>query len=212
MADETATRLLRAAEHILIEQGAHALTVRHVGKVAGLNPTLVTYHFGGIAGLTAELCRLNLAPMMTAWEALAGDAPTLRQVLSHWLGPLLQPAVFTPAGRALVVLDEIAARGDADVSQSLLDAMITMSGRVQAAVRPFLPHLDSHELRARLRFVSGAALGPPPRSRRNLATDGSEPLDRLHYLVRFAEAALLGDARQSAGMSAPVDTLSNEGA
>jgi AcrR family transcriptional regulator len=40
--DATRTRLLEAAERILIEQGVHALTVRRVGAVSGLNGTLVT--------------------------------------------------------------------------------------------------------------------------------------------------------------------------
>jgi AcrR family transcriptional regulator len=192
VSEDTRTRLLKAAETILIREGAHALTVRRVGAVSGLNPTLVTYHCGTIAGLLGELCRLNLEPMLASWSALDGavERSSLKDTLRIWLGPLLQPAAFTPGGRALVVLDEIAAHGDAALAVQLLDAMVAVSARVHAGLLPLLPHLDARELRARLRFIAGAALGPPPRARPVDAARGDEPLDSLRYLCAFAEAAL----------------------
>jgi len=201
VSEDTRTRLLKAAEHILIREGAHALTVRRVGAVSGLNPTLVTYHCGTIAGLLGELCRLNLEPMMAGWSRLEDERETsapLGDTLRIWLEPLLRPAAFTPGGRALVVLDEIAAHGDSDLSRGLLEAMLAVSGRVHAALLPILPHLDACELRARLRFIAGAALGPPPRVRQRDAAGSAEPLDSLRYLCAFAEAALLGRAGQRA--------------
>lgn len=200
MSEDTRTRLLKAAENILICEGAHALTVRRVGAVSGLNPTLVTYHCGTVAGLLGGLCRLNLEPMMDGWAALSGE-PTpssLGDTLRIWLGPLLQPAAFTPGGRALVVLDEIAAHGDPELSARLLEAMVAISARVHAALLPILPHLDARELRARLRFLAGAALGPPPRARSTDAALGEEPLDSLRYLCAFAEAALSPRAEDGA--------------
>jgi len=193
MSEDTRTRLLRAAENILIREGAHALTVRRVGAVSGLNPTLVTYHCGTVAGLLGELCRLNLEPMMEGWSALGDEQASpsaLGDTLRIWLGPLLRPAAFTSGGRALVVLDEIAAHGDPELSRQLLEAMVTVSGRVHAALHPLTPHLDPRELRARLRFIAGAALGPPPRVRAAEKGSGEEPLDSLLYLCAFAEAAL----------------------
>jgi AcrR family transcriptional regulator len=193
MIEDTRTRLLKAAENILIREGAHALTVRRVGAVSGLNPTLVTYHCGSVGGLLSELCRLNLEPIMAGWSVLGGEQASpfgLGDTLRIWLGPLLQPAAFTPGGRALVVLDEIAAHGNSELSRQLLEAMVTVSGRVHAALRPLTPHLDPRELRARLRFIAGAALGPPPRVRTAEKNSGEEPLDSLRYLCAFAEAAL----------------------
>jgi AcrR family transcriptional regulator len=196
MNEDTATRLLQAAERILIEQGVHALTVRRVGTVSGLNPTLVTYHFGGVSHLLAELCRRNLEPMLQAWGKLGGAtaAGSLDGIMRIWLAPLLGPAAFTPGGRALVVLDEIAAHGDAEMRGRLFRTMVDISSRVHAALTPLLPHLDAGELRARLRFVAGAALGPPPRARITDVSPAEGPGDGLHYLCAFAEAALLGKA------------------
>ncbi|HWW63380.1 MAG TPA: helix-turn-helix domain-containing protein [Sphingomonadaceae bacterium] len=196
MSEETRTRLLKAAESILIEQGVHALTVRRIGAVSGLNSALITYHFGSMAGLLAELCRLNLEPMIAAWErlgpgdgAVAGDFDTL---LDIWLRPLMHPAAFTPNGRALIVLDEIAAHGDPALSDHLLKTMVATSIRVGEVLRPHVSHLARNEFRARLRFISGAALGPPPRKRTPVSAGGEEPLDSLTHLLAFARAALLG--------------------
>ncbi|MBN8817411.1 MAG: TetR/AcrR family transcriptional regulator [Sphingomonas sp.] len=186
--DETRTRLLQAAERILIAQGVHALTVRRVGAVSGLNGTLVTYHFGGIVGLLTELAQRNLAPMVADWAGLpaAGESPDT--VLGAWLRPLLRPAAFNPEGRALIVLDEIAAHGSAELRDEVMAAMVATSDAVQRALTPHLPQLDAHTLRARLRFIAGAALGPPPR----LPAPGGSLGDLASFdqLLAFARAAL----------------------
>lgn len=193
--DATRTRLLEAAERILIEQGVHALTVRRVGAVSGLNGTLVTYHFGSVAGLLAELARCNLEPMLADWEALpaaadsdaeADSAASMATILAAWLQPMLRPAAFHPAGRALIVLDEVAAHGSAGPSEAVLAAMIDVSQRVRRALAGHVPHLDDMTLRARLRFIAGAALGPPPRS----PSPASGELDSFAQLQAFALAAL----------------------
>jgi len=195
MSEDTKIKLLEAAERILIEEGVHALTVRRIGAVSGLNSTLITYHFGSMSALLAELCRINLEPMLARWEKLGkvrGSAKSLRGILRAWLGPLLQPSMFTPGGRTLVVFDEIASHGDQRLRDELLAVMIDMSVRVQAALRPYLPHLSTRELRARVRFISAAALEPPPRFRKQDLQTGGAGLNNLNYFIAFAEASLLG--------------------
>lgn len=193
MRETTRTRLLAAAEAILVEQGVNALSVRRVGDRAGLNPTLVTYHFKSILNLLDELCSLNLDPMLVEWRRIdPGDSAdlTLEDILRCWLTPMLGPAAFTPGGRALIVLDEIAAHGELALRTRVLGAMEEFSARLRSALAPLLPNLTEHELRARLRFISGSALGPPPRAYRSPPSDGSKPLDDLAYLLPFARAAL----------------------
>ena len=58
MKASTRVSLLAAAEAIVAEQGVNALSVRRIGEAAGINPTLVTYHFGSLYGLLDELCSL----------------------------------------------------------------------------------------------------------------------------------------------------------
>jgi len=190
---ETKAGLLEAAEQILLEEGMQALTFRRIGAVASINPTLVTYYFGGIPGLLVELYQANLEPMQAECEPIfepGGAAGSLRDVLRIWLNSMLRPAAFTQGGPALVVLDEIAGHGDPNLRSDLLASMRELSGRVQAAIHPFVPELEERELRARLRFLSAAALGPLPRSRSVEQDPDQRPLDSIEYLLAFAQAAL----------------------
>lgn len=199
---DTRIGLLEAAERILLEEGIQALTVRRIGAVSQLNPTLVTYHFGTVSGLLSELCRISLEPMLEEWNGLldnAGQFSSTHEVLVAWLTPLVRPAAFTQNGRTLIVLDEIAAHGDPELRARLLAPMLQISACVQAALRPFTRHLTPRELRAWVRFISAAALGPPPRARIALPEDGQEPLDGVGNLIAFAEAALTGTAGKAPG-------------
>lgn len=189
--DSTRTRLLAAAERILVEQGVNALSVRRVGEGAGQNPALVTYHFKSLYNLLDELCGINLEPMLDAWSGIRTDRGlTTDEVLVQWLEPLLRPAAFTPNGRALAVLDGLAAHGEAALKERVLRSMEEFSLRLRAALAPSLPHLSDDEIRARVRFISGAALGPPPRSNTTPLGKGAIRLDDMSYLLPFARAAL----------------------
>ncbi|WP_336977694.1 TetR/AcrR family transcriptional regulator [Altererythrobacter fulvus] len=197
MQGDTRTRLLEAAERVLIEEGVMALTMRRVGDVSGLNPTLITYHFGTVAMLLANLRDHNMGPMLEDWACLEDPIPAggdpLDILLERWLRPLLAPACFTPSGRALVVLDEIAAHGEGETAARLVETMSEVADRFASLLTPHLPGLDRQELRWRLRFIAGAALGPPPRAR--LGPDERDPAmseEALAALTRFCRAALTG--------------------
>ena len=51
----TARRLLAAAQDILAERGYAELTITAISQVSGVNRALVSYYFGGKAGLLAAL-------------------------------------------------------------------------------------------------------------------------------------------------------------
>jgi AcrR family transcriptional regulator len=51
----TAKRLLAAAQDILAERGYEELTITAISQVSGVNRALVSYYFGGKAGLLAAL-------------------------------------------------------------------------------------------------------------------------------------------------------------
>ncbi|WAT17608.1 TetR/AcrR family transcriptional regulator [Aurantiacibacter sp. MUD11] len=187
----TSDRLLAAAERILVERGVTGLSVRKVGDVAGVNPTLVTYHFKTIENLLGELATRNLDPILSDWASIV-PGMTLDEVLRAWLLPMQRPACFTEGGRALVVLDEIAAHGEGAPRRQVIEAMEQFSSRLREAVQPLCPHLDAEILRARLRFISGAVLGPPPRLQGAPNLPDGRALDDPQFLLGFAHAALTG--------------------
>lgn len=185
--------LLAAAEEIIVLRGVNALSVRKIGEAAGVNPTLVTYHFGTLFELLDELCSLNLDPILHDWKMLDTDLVadrTLDEILRCWLEPLLRSASFTPGGRALVVLDALAAHGEPALQERVLAAMEAFALRLRKVLQPMLPHLEEKQLRARLRFISGAAMGPPPRVHSASAGEDRRALGEIEYLLPFALAAL----------------------
>lgn len=181
--DATRERLLGAAERILVEHGVHALTVRRIGQVSGLNGTLVTYHFGTMAALATELAQRNLDPIRAEWEAIATTRDDIGALLSAWLAPLLRPAAFNPAGRALLVLDELASHGHPELRDEVMAAMVAVAALVRQRLAPLLPGLTDKVLTTRLRFIAGATLGPPPRAHGGTKTG-------LADLIAFARSAL----------------------
>ncbi|MBK6673645.1 MAG: helix-turn-helix transcriptional regulator [Proteobacteria bacterium] len=57
---ETADRLLSAAEQILLEQGAHSISIRRIATLSGVNSALISYHFGGLDALLQQLLKHNV--------------------------------------------------------------------------------------------------------------------------------------------------------
>lgn len=187
----TSDRLLAAAEHLLVTRGVTGISVRKVGEQAGVNPTLVTYHFKSIENLLAELASRNLDPILAEWDAIR-PGMALDEALSRWLVPMRTPACFTPGGRALVVVDELAAHGEGKPRTIVMEALDKFVVRLRETIQPHCPHLDEGELRARLRFISGAALGPPPRTHGAPSLPDGRALDEPTFLTAFARAALAG--------------------
>lgn len=84
---ETQDRILDAAERLFAERGIDAVSVRSVLAAAGVNVSLVHYHFGGRDGLIEALLRRRLAPITEerlrrlAEVEARGGAATLEDVL-----------------------------------------------------------------------------------------------------------------------------------
>lgn len=189
----TSERLLAAAEHILVTRGVTGISVRKVGDQAGVNPTLVTYHFRSIENLLNQLATCNLEPILDQWRTIELGMP-LEEVLERWFDGMRTPARFTPGGRALIVADELAMHGVGTPQTIVIRGMENMTVRLREAVQPHCPHLDPGELRARLRFIAGAVLGPPPRTHGAPVLEDGRALDKPEFLMAFALAALAGQA------------------
>jgi AcrR family transcriptional regulator len=70
----TARRLLAAAQDILAERGYSELTMTAISQVSGVNRALVSYYFGGKAGLLAALVEtLFLNPDVGYVEQIRSD-------------------------------------------------------------------------------------------------------------------------------------------
>ncbi|WP_226632857.1 TetR/AcrR family transcriptional regulator [Novosphingobium profundi] len=194
----TPTKLLHAAEQIVIEEGVHALSVRHIAARAGVNSALIRYHFGNVDGLLARLAHLNAARIADRrtelLEALAGA--DFEGGVDALVVPLWAPAAHVPGQRAIVVLDEIFSRAGGDLGSEVWALFAEGVRRVSAALQAALGGVDEAALAWRIRFVTAAALDVPPRASRVEAREtqgayGGDGLDeRLARFRGFAQQAL----------------------
>lgn len=189
MADESSrTRLLAAAERLIIDEGLKALTIRRVAAATGLNSALITYYFGGMEGLLRELGRVNLEPLLAQWSKSPDAGGGLDGVLRGYFAPMWAPAHFCTDERAIVLLDEIVAHGEPGIRDDIARSLIPPFQRALQALSVLVPQLPSDEAAARLSFATAGALGMPPRSRARALFSELRPRGGLEDALRFAKA------------------------
>ena len=66
-------RILEAGFEVLAREGYAGLTTAKVGELANQNKALISYHFGGKAGLVAEIARGVAEALTTATRAAIAD-------------------------------------------------------------------------------------------------------------------------------------------
>ena len=77
---KTRTRLLDAAEHLLVHEGHAAVTSRRVGAKAGLKPQLVHYYFRSMDELFVEVFRRRADERLAQAERTLGGDCSLRAI------------------------------------------------------------------------------------------------------------------------------------
>ena len=137
--------LLSTAEQLVVQHGLSALRTRDLVAKAGVNISLITYYFGGIEGLIAQLLELNVARVLDRQRQMIADLPdsppSLKAISRALMGPLLEEAAFVPKARAAFVVQEILTH----VSSRAARSAETRSRRLctfASAPRSRLPALD----------------------------------------------------------------------
>jgi AcrR family transcriptional regulator len=133
----TRTKLLDAAERLLVTEGYPAVTSRRVESEAGLNSKLVHYHFGNMDELFVAIFRRRGEEGLERFRATIEARPTIRTIWEFTLDPIgynLEFAVVAkhrPAVRDAVVA--IATR----FRSMQIDALTTiLAGREETADLP----------------------------------------------------------------------------
>jgi AcrR family transcriptional regulator len=161
---ETRDQLLAATEQIVLREGARAVSVRRIAAVSDMNSALISYHFGGLDPLLAQLLERNVdaicdsrATMEQAARAIRGKTRRLEALIIAHLDPLWRTtAIWHPdAARAVVrevmpmLKRPLLKRSVARINNSVEQSALLMSG--------LLPHLTRNTLLVRLRLLAGAA-------------------------------------------------------
>jgi len=198
---QTRQRLLVAAETLVVREGVLALSVRRIASEAAVNSALIRYYFEDVAGLLRELARLNAIQIRDARDALLDaletrPVPDFVSAVDALVLPLWVPAAMSGERRAIIVLDEIYARGDRAVHEEIWAQFASGVKRVSLALARSLGRVEDAALAWRIRFVTAAALDIPPRSARSDEHPRSPiygldtAAERLAEFRRFAQQAL----------------------
>ncbi|GEE01325.1 hypothetical protein nbrc107696_17710 [Gordonia spumicola] len=87
--DVTRTRLLDAAERILVDTPYEQLRVRAVCTEAGVNPAAVHYHFGSREGLVTTLLQDRLGPVWAEpLDDISDRDTSVREIVDAILEPI----------------------------------------------------------------------------------------------------------------------------
>ncbi len=163
---DTKSRILDAAEHLFMEHGFEATSLRSLTAAASVNLAAVNYHFGSKEELFQAVLTRRLDPMnqerialLTRLEREAGERPvTCEKLISAMLIPALKLARDEKRGgkNFLRLLGRAYADPAPFIRPFLSENYAEMIGRFKDAFMKSLPHLNRQELTWRLHFVMGA--------------------------------------------------------
>jgi len=163
---DTKTRILDAAEHLFMEHGFEATSLRQLTAAASVNLAAVNYHFGSKEELFQAVLTRRLDPMnqeridlLEKVEREAGGRPlSCEKILFAMLIPALRLARDERRGgkNFLRLLGRAYADPAPFIRHFLSAQYAEMIGRYKEAFLRALPNLSRQELTWRLHFVMGA--------------------------------------------------------
>ena len=163
---DTKSRILDVAEHLFMEHGFEATSLRQLTSTASVNLAAVNYHFGSKEELFQAVLTRRLDPMnqrrvalLDRFERESPAAPlSCERILVALFVPALELARDPELGgkNFLRLLGRAYADPAPFIRQLLKQQYAEMIGRYKEAFHKALPHLSRQELTWRLHFVMGA--------------------------------------------------------
>jgi AcrR family transcriptional regulator len=168
--------LLKAAIRIFAEKGFEGASIREIADAAGVNSSLISFHFGGKAGLHAA--SLHLSARMAKHTAKTLPMPPLP------VGPF--------AGKSTVLRQAVTSL------RAYIHEFIRMSLRLHSS----LPAEKEPELeRSVLVLIAKTMIYPPKESMGSLLEAVQPHIDYLHRCLRVLRSDLDHDGMVRMGMS-----------
>jgi AcrR family transcriptional regulator len=157
---ETREQLVAAAERLFAERGFAGVSVRMIAAEAGVNWSLVGYHFRGKEGLLAEVYRRHCTTLNGERLRLLREARENGLRLEAVIAAFVRPALAEIHGREgetrFSRLRAILAAEDTPLLTQLVADNFDQSSRTfVAALRECLPHLSRDEVLWRFHFMLG---------------------------------------------------------
>jgi len=161
----TKEKILDAAERLFSDNGFNGTSLREITSQAEVNLAAVNYHFGSKkelikAVMSRYMNELSPRLMSTLTSVQAKDKPTLIEVFSAFVEPLLALNTFRENGTSIFL--QLLGRGYTD-SQGFLRWFLTTKypqviESFIAAVQKAYPELEPEEMFWRLHFTMGTVV------------------------------------------------------
>ncbi|WP_319194774.1 TetR family transcriptional regulator [Streptomyces sp. DK15] len=197
----TRESIVQPARALFLEHGYRRTTLRAVAAAAGVDPALISYHFGSKKGLFADVMQFQCATALTVDDVLGGDPATLPGRLIDAVTDLWEDADFRRlAGRGEEAAEaireylehELLARlveflGGRDATARATAVVTILAGLIHTRYVNPLPTpaaLTPAEARHALTPALRAALAPRPRTTASGATARRGPATAGGITVR----------------------------
>jgi AcrR family transcriptional regulator len=203
-AAETREKLVAAAERLFAEHGYTSVSVRAIAAAAGVNWSLVGYHFRGKQGLLSEVYRRHCHTLNAERLRLLARAGPGRARLEQTIEAFVRPALAeiqtnggeTGFSRLRAIL---AAEDSALLTQLVAENFDRSSRKFVTALRQCLPHVPADEVLWRFHFMLGTiyySVSSPQRIKTfsKGRCDPGNLEDTLRHLVPFLAAAFRAPA------------------
>ncbi len=197
----TREKLIRAADELFAKRGYHAVSVRTIAAEAGVNWSLLAYHFQGKEGLLQEIYRRHCSTMNKERMRLLGEAqeranpPTLEEVIEAFVRPALMLTNDASGQSSFARLRAILAAEDLELLEHLVAENFDCSSSAFVdALGSCLPGLARDEILWRFHFMLGAIYysASGPNRIISFSQGRCNPLDveaNLRHLKPFLAAA-----------------------
>ncbi len=165
METDTRSRILDAAEKLLVRHGLDATTLRMITAEAQANLAAVNYHFGSKEALIEAVFRRRLTWLneqriaaLDAFEAEAGGAPLKpRQIVEAFFGVAIRMAADQNGGQTFMRLLGRSYTEPTDFVRSFLaEEYAEVIARFKTAFFKALPDVPQEEFLWRFHFMMGA--------------------------------------------------------
>lgn len=198
-ADDTREKLIASAERLFAARGYTNVSVRAIAAEAGVNWSLVGYHFRGKEGLLSEVYRRHCSSLNAErlrLLRLAGKGQRrLENVIEAFVRPALAEIQTNGRETGFSRLRAILAAEDTALLTQLVAENFDVSSRTFVALlRDCLPGLPPDEILWRFHFMLGTiyySVASPQRIKTfsKGRCDPGNLEDTLHHLVPFLAAA-----------------------
>lgn len=164
---DTKTKILDAAEKLIIELGQEKASLRKITEEAGVNVAAINYHFGSknnmISALIARLLNPLVDELLHGLEQIMADAspdlPSLEAILKCHLVPLLQFSIHHPDYENMFTR-LIKSYDDENIFKNQMRQITQKTTRYYGdCLVKVLPDLSEHTVLQRLAIFKNMAIG-----------------------------------------------------